>query len=134
MSKFQIQLTGLQLSVLRALWRRGESSVAEIHEELAEERRLAPTTVATLLSRLEKRGVVGHRSEGRQFVYEALISEEEANRSMVLELTERLFTGDVSALLNHLLRAKEMAPGDLARIKALIEAKEKELEGQDELV
>ena len=41
---------------------------------------------------------------------------------MVRELTERLFTGDVTELVNHLLRARDTKPGDLARIKELIEA------------
>jgi len=54
-------LTGLQIAFLRVLWQRGEASVAEICEALRPERALAQTTVATVLSRLEKRGVVAHR-------------------------------------------------------------------------
>ena len=54
------QLTELQIAIMRILWERKEATVAEIHAALLDERGLAPTTVATLLSRLEKRGAVKH--------------------------------------------------------------------------
>ncbi len=128
MSKAPIQLSDLQLDILRVLWRAGEATVSEVHSALAEHRTLAATTVSTLLKRLEKYGRVTHRTEGRQFIYRASLSEEEAKHSMLSELTTRLFAGDVSELLNHLLRAQEMQPGDLERIKQLIAARERELE------
>ena len=122
-------LSDLQLSVLRVLWRRGELPVSEVHAALRE-RGLAQTTVATLLRRLEKREVVTHRREGRQFLYSATVGEEQAQRSMLSEVTERLFAGDVTELLNQLLSAREIASGDIARIRALLEAKERELGGE----
>ena len=51
-------LTALQLAVMRSLWRRGEARVNEVHGDLTDSNGLAPTTVATLLKRLEARGVV----------------------------------------------------------------------------
>ena len=85
----------------------------------------SPTTVATLLSRLEKRGVLSHRREGRQYVYRALVSEEEISRSMVADLTSKLFAGETSELVAHLIREQDLAPGDLAQIKRLIEEVER---------
>ncbi|HEV8237756.1 MAG TPA: BlaI/MecI/CopY family transcriptional regulator [Thermoanaerobaculia bacterium] len=114
-------LTDLQLAVMRVLWERGEASVVEIWEALRPERGLAQTTVATLLSRLEKRGAVTHRREARQFVYRPEVSEPEVRRVMVRELTARLFAGDVTALVSHLLAAREVSPGDLAKVKQLID-------------
>ena len=122
-------LSDLQLSVMRVLWRRGELPVLEVHAALRE-RGLAQTTVATLLRRLEKRGVVTHRRVGRQFLYSATESEEEARRSMLTEVTERLFAGDVTQLLSHLLGAREIEPGDIERIRALLESKGRELDGE----
>ena len=115
-------LTDLQLAVMRVLWERGEASVVDIWEALRPERGLAQTTVATLLSRLEKRGVVSHRREARQFFYRATVSEPDVRRVMVRELTARLFDGDVAALVSHLLSAREVSAGDLAKVKALIES------------
>lgn len=113
-------LTELQLALLRVLWERDEATVAEICAALRDERPLAPTTVATLLSRLEKRGVVQHRTVARQYVYRAVVSEQEVRRSMVGELTERLFDGDVTALVTHLLATDAVKPDDLQKVRALL--------------
>ena len=115
------ELTELQITILRLLWDRGEATVATIWEALHADRGLAQTTVATLLTRLERRGVVTRRTENRQYVYRALVTEAEVRRSMVGDLTERLFEGDVTALVNHLLSSQEIAPGDLARLRTLID-------------
>lgn len=115
------ELTELQISILRLMWTRGEVSVAEVWEALYPERKLAQTTVATLLTRLERRGVIARRAEQRQYLYRALVSEGEVQQSMVSELTERLFAGDVTALVNHLLTSQEVAPGDLARLRDMID-------------
>ncbi|MDZ4863404.1 MAG: BlaI/MecI/CopY family transcriptional regulator [Gemmatimonadota bacterium] len=114
------QLTDLQISLMRVLWDRGQATVAEICDAVRSERGLALTTVATLLSRLEKRGIVSHETRARQFVYQALVTEADIRRSMVHELTEQLFDGDVAALMSHLLTAREISSGDLNRIKAML--------------
>lgn len=115
------QLTALQISILRELWARGEATVTELWEALHTERRLAPTTLATILTRLERKGVVTHRSQARQFIYRAMVTESEVRHSMVGELTSALFEGDVPALVNHLLTAQDVSPGVLARIRSLLD-------------
>lgn len=119
-----IELTELQIAILRLLWARGEATVNDIWEALHAERGLAQTTVATLLTRLERRGVVARRAEARQYLYRAVVTEVEVQRSMVEELTDRLFEGDVTALVNHLITSKDIAPGDLARLRSMIDAAE----------
>ena len=113
-------LTDLQLAIMRILWDRAEATVLEVQTRLRPERDLAQTTIATLLSRLEKRRVVEHRLDGRQFVYRPLITEQDVRGSMVSELTELLFDGSSAALMSHLLRSREMNPGDLDRVKRMI--------------
>lgn len=115
------QLTELQLAILRVLWDRGEATVQDIWEALHAERGLAQTTVATMLTRLERRGVVTRRAESRQYRYRAAVTEPEVQHSMVGELTERLFDGDVTALVQHLLAGEDISPGDIARIRDMIE-------------
>jgi predicted transcriptional regulator len=114
-------LTELQLAILRLLWQRGEATVAELWEALYDERRLAQTTIATLVARLQRRGIVKRRSRDRQFVYRATITESDVQHSMVSELTERLFAGDAAALVNHLIAASDMSPGDLERMKRMLQ-------------
>ena len=118
------QITDLQLAILRVLWDRGTATAGEITEALRSTRGLAHQTIATILSRLERRGVVGHVTRNRQYVYSAVLTEPEARRGMLSELTDRLFEGDVAALVSHLLSGREIAPGDLARVKALLAAHE----------
>lgn len=114
-------LSDLQMAVMRVLWDRGEASATEVHAAISPERGLAPTTVATVLTRLEKRGIVEHRTRGRQYLYAARVSEGDVRRSMVAALTERLFDGDAAALVSHLLRSRDMAPGDLLKVRALLD-------------
>ena len=114
------QLTELQIAILRLLWQRGETTVAQMWEELYPARGLAQTTIATIVARLLQRGILSRRTRDRQFVYTALVSEADVQHSMVSELTERVFEGDVTALVSHLLSARDMTPGDLARVKEMI--------------
>ena len=120
-------LTELQLGILRILWDRGEASAADVREALARDgRKLAPSTVATLLSRLEGKGVVAHRTDGPKYIYRADTTESEVRRSIVSEFTERgaqLFRGDTVALVIRLLAEADVDPGDLARLKEVIERK-----------
>jgi len=118
------QLTDLQLAILKVLWNRGSATAAEITEALKSERGLAQQTIATVLTRLERRGIVKHETRQRQYIYVATVSEPEVRRSMLAELTDRVFEGDVAALVTQLLSAREISPGDLARVKQLIAAHE----------
>jgi predicted transcriptional regulator len=120
------QLSDLQLAVMRALWDRGEATAADVHAVLQAERDLAPTTVATLLSRLEKRGLVTHRTRGRQFVFRSKLTEQEVRRSMLRRLTDFFFAGDRAALVSHLVRNEELDPDDLQGITDLIRLRESE--------
>jgi BlaI family penicillinase repressor len=128
-------LTELQLEIMGVLWEAGEATVVEVREGLAPERDLAHTTVSTLLSRLEKRGVVSRRKDGRQYVYAAAVEPERVRRSVVSEIGEvadRLFAGDVADLVTHLLAESDVDADDLARVRSMIEAKEAELRRKGE--
>ena len=118
----------LQLAIMRILWQQGEATVAEVHSRLLEERGLAPTTVATMLVKMEKKGVVAHRSEGRKFVYHPTVTEEQVRRSMVDELTERVFAGNATALVAHLVAEQEIDADELEKLKQLIRQHEEKEE------
>lgn len=122
-------LTDLQLAVLRVLWRHGGATVVEVQNALrAEGRPLAQTTVATLLTRLAKRGVVACRTHERPYQYDARVTEEDVRADALNGVAEQLFEGDVAQLVAQLLAARDVEPGDLARIRGMIEARERELE------
>jgi BlaI family penicillinase repressor len=126
-----VNLTDLQLAIVRILWAKGECTVLEVQEALAPERKLAQTTVATILTRLEKRKIVRHQSKGRLFVYKALVTESQVRRSMVSDLTALLFDGSPAALISHLLSEKEINASDLDEVKRLIADAERGGGGSD---
>lgn len=113
-------LSELQLDIMRVLWTRGACTTTEVTEALRAERNLAHTTVSTLLTRLEKRGVVAASRDGRQLIYRAAVEEAQVRRSMVSGLLDSLFGGDAQALVAHLVREDEIAAEDLAAVRALL--------------
>lgn len=118
-------LGDLQLAIMRVLWARGEATTAQVHAALHEERGLAPTTISTMLRKMEDKGVVHHRVDGRQFVYRAAVEEGAIRRDMVGRLVERLFRGDPTALVSHLLTEGEIDAADLARLREKVAAGER---------
>jgi predicted transcriptional regulator len=117
------RLGDLQSAMMRVLWSRGEATAAEVHEALVGERGLAPTTIATMLRKMEDKGVVRHRVQGRQFVFVPTVSETEVRRSMVADIVFRLFAGDHAALVSHLLSEHEISRDELDEIRALLSAR-----------
>ncbi len=111
----------LQLAIMRVLWGRGECTVAEVHRTLLPSHGLAPTTIATMLKKMEGKGVVTHRSEGRRFIYRPTVSQDAVTRSMVADLKERLFGGSAAALVSHLLQSHEVDDDELASLRQQID-------------
>ena len=114
----------LQHAIMEVLWSRGQGTASSVHAALFETRGLAPTTIATMLRKMEDKGVVRHRVEGRHFVYEATVSRDEVRSSMVGELVDRLFAGDAAALVSHLVADRELEDSDLERLRVLLDAAE----------
>jgi len=121
------QLASLQLAIMRILWKKEAATVADVRDELAAEgRELAYTTVATMLAKMERKGQVGHRAGAKAFVYHPLLRQENVSRSMVADLADRLFGGDVPLMVSHLLDGCELSSDEIVRLKALIRKKEQE--------
>lgn len=120
-----VRLTELQLEIMQVLWARGSATVTEVHQAMSA-RGLAQATIATLLRRMEKKGAVRHEKNGRQFAYRARVTAEEARRSRLAEVADRLFPDQVPALINYLLTQRKIGAEELAEVKALIRAKERE--------
>ena len=119
----------LQHAIMQVLWERDEATVAEVHEALHPDRGLAPTTIATMLRKMEDKGVVSHRVEGRHFVYRPTVSEEMVQSSMLGEILDRLFAGDPAALVAHLVADHDIDDVEIERLRALLDAAER---GKDE--
>ena len=120
----------LQHAIMKVLWERSEATVAEVHEALYDARGLAPTTIATMLRKMEHKGVVAHRVEDRHFVYRPTVTEGEVRSSMVGELVDRLFAGDPAALVSHLVADRDIDEAEIERLRDLLERAEHERDGR----
>jgi len=116
------RLTALQLAVMQVLWSRDEASVIDVQRTMTG-RRLALTTVATMLVRLEQRGLVSHRAEGRQYIYRSRVSPAEVRETVTRELLRNLFDGDVAAFVSHLLDARKLTREEVADLQRLVRNK-----------
>ena len=119
------RLGDLQLKIMTVLWDRTEATVSDVHQAVFSESDLAYTTVATMLRKMEARGLVSHRSEGRSFVYRAAIAADEVSQSMADHLLNRLFQGSLAEMVNHLLTTREVSRDELSRLERLIAEKRK---------
>ena len=115
------ELSDLQLAIMRVLWDKREASVAEVQAAMQRSRRLAITTVSTLLGRLEKKGAVSHRADGRTFVYRARVSELDMRRKAISGVIRNLFRGNPSEVVGQILSERDVGEADLARMRAMIE-------------
>ena len=120
-----LRLGDLQLAIMRVLWAEGEATVTHVHRVIGPERGSAASTIATMLSKMEARGLVDHHKVGRQFIYTPLVEEALARRSMVQDVTSRMFGGKPAELLSHLVREEEIGDEDLDELRALIADKTK---------
>ena len=91
-----------------------------MHEAVGAEGDLAYTTVATMLRKMEARGLLRHRLEARSFVYRAAVAEEAVSRGMADHLLERLFEGSLADMVRHLLSNREVSRAELSKLEQLI--------------
>jgi BlaI family penicillinase repressor len=128
MNKSKIHRLGdLQLKIMKVLWDRREATVADVHETLADDRGLAYTTMATMLRKMEARGLVKHRLVGRSFVYRPAVAAEAVTRSMADHLVNRLFEGSLADTVSHLLTTREVSRQELVKLEQLIAERKRKI-------
>jgi predicted transcriptional regulator len=113
-------LTEAELRLMKILWRRGESAVADLVSDVSDTTPLAYTSVLTIIRILEKKGYVSHRQEGRAFLYSPCVAEHDAGRSEVRQVLQRFFGNSRERLLLSLLGDDEIGPEELRRLKETI--------------
>ena len=113
-------LTEAELRLMKILWARGESTVADLVTATNEEVQLAYTSVLTTIRVLEKKGYVVHRQEGRAFLYSPRVAERDASRSEIRNVLHRFFGGSRERLLLSLLGDGEITTKELKGVKEAI--------------
>ena len=113
-------LTPVELELMHIVWRKGEVSVADVLEALPPERKLAYTSVSTVLRILEQKEVLQSRKVGRGHLYSALLPREAYELQSVRHLVETVFDGTPSALVERLVEAVPLSPQELEQLRALL--------------
>lgn len=113
-------LTEAELRLMKILWQRGESCVADLVRAMPESQPLAYNSVLTTIRILEQKGYVEHRQEGRAFLYTPVVVEREASRSEVRHILSRFFGNSRERLLLSLLGDEDITPAELERLKQAI--------------
>jgi predicted transcriptional regulator len=113
-----IHLTDREADIMRVLWDRGPSVVAEVRASLADQ--LAYTTVLTILRTLEGKGYVGHEEEGRGHRYFAAVKQQAAQGSALRHLTSKLFKGSAELLFTQLVSSERLSPEQIKRMRKLL--------------
>ena len=124
------ELTDLHLLILGALWTGGESSIAAVHAAVRHRADVTPKTIATLLGRLEQRGLVTHRIVGREGVYRALVRRRDVLVARMGGMLGALFAAeDAPASGAAALARRDARAGDAARLRELLRRAERDIDG-----
>jgi BlaI family penicillinase repressor len=119
----QATLGERELDVMAVLWEIGSGTVDDVRGRLP--RKLAYTTVLTILRNLEAKDFVSHEEEGRAHRYRARVAQQVAQKSALTRLVKKFFSGSPEALLAHLVDEHDVNAGELRRLAKAISKREK---------
>ncbi len=119
-----LDLTEAQLEIMNLVWDRDELTVAEVWKELSQLRKVSRNTIQTLMTRLDARGWLAHRVEGKTFIYRAVFQREATQKQLLTKLLNAAFAGSASGLVMALLDG-DLAPGEADRIRDMLDRKSK---------
>lgn len=112
-------LTKREMDVMAVLWEQGSATVAEVVEQLDDD--LAYNTVLTMLRILEQKGFAGHSKVGRAHRFRPLVGREEAGRTILGRLRDKVFSGSAELLVAHLVSEENLSPEAVERLQELLD-------------
>ena len=108
---------------MKVIWDHGEASVRDVYNALLARRRIAYTTVMTMMNILEDKGYLKKRQLDRAFLYKPLQPKQQVIGSMVREFVDRVFNGSAEPLLLHLVSDKKLTEKELNEIQEIVRKK-----------
>lgn len=122
MAKRPTTIPDSELDVLKVLWDKGQATVREALETLrAAGRQWSYATVATLLDRLESKGLVTSDRSDLAFIYRPAISSQEVRQKRVSSLVDKLYQGEPGLLVLHLLKSHPLDPNQAQEVRAVLD-------------
>jgi BlaI family penicillinase repressor len=116
-------LTEQELEIMKIVWDRGNATVRDVYETLLDRRRVAYTSVMTMMNILEQKGHLKRKQVDRAYLYESTKPRAQVTRGMVREFVDRVFNGSAEPLLLHLVEDEKLTEKDLDEMKRLIRRK-----------
>jgi len=110
-----------ELEILRILWRRGPSTVRDVHDELKRDRDVGYTTVLKTMQVMAEKKIVTRDESERSHVYAPAVEEKSVKRRLVSELLDKAFDGSAAQLVMQALSDKRASPEDLRKIRKLLD-------------
>jgi BlaI family penicillinase repressor len=120
--------TDLELQLLKAIWERGQATVREVFQDLSIQRKIAYTTVLTMMGVLERKGHLEKIAGERAYMYRPTQPKDQVVEGMIDEFVNRVFRGATKTLLVHLVEDPNMPSEDLAEIEKLVRARRRDME------
>jgi BlaI family transcriptional regulator, penicillinase repressor len=117
-------LSGVQLEIMNIVWRRGGVTVADVRAAVAVKRPVARNTIQTVMTRLEEKGWLRHRVEGKTFHYVAAVPRRSAVVRLTRHLLDTVFGGSAAGLVATLLESG-LAADEAKRIRDMLDAAER---------
>lgn len=121
MSKSKPAPTNSELEILNVLWKRGPSTVRDVHEELGAKRDVGYTTILKLMQLMAEKGLVRRNESARSHVYAAAVQEKRVKRHLVSDLMDRVFDGSAASMVMQALSSQKATPEELEQIRALLD-------------
>ncbi len=113
--------TDAELAILTVLWRRGPSTVREVHEALHPSQGTGYTTVLKLMQLMAQKGLLLRDESQRSHVYRAASAEAQTQGRLLGDLMDRAFAGSASQLVLRALSVKRASAEELEQIRALLD-------------
>jgi predicted transcriptional regulator len=113
-------LTEQELEIMKIVWGRDSVTVRDVYETILERRKVAYTTVMTMLRILEEKGYLTKSDSEKAFVYAAAKTKERVVGGMVSEFLQRVFDGAAKPLLLHLVENRELSAKEMEEIAELL--------------
>jgi len=113
-------LTEQELEIMKVVWELQTATVRDVYEALLRRRKIAYTTVMTMMNILEEKGYLKKRAEDKAHVYRPAQAKAKVIRAMVQEFVERVFNGSAEPLLVHLVKDRHLSPTELEKIARAI--------------
>ena len=109
-------LTDLQQAIVDLVWSSKTATAEQVREALAPKHKLKDSTVRTLLRRLEQRGYLTHRVEGKVFIYESAVRPQSVAARTVQQIIERFWSGSAEQFLAGMVDEKVLTTAQIQRL------------------